>query len=244
MRAPTLITVTVLAGLGATAVSGRGPSLGGLLANRQAQTSVLDRPMSIRDAARTAPSGEYRFTVDPNPDSEIPNVESIVRASDAIAIGETVDNQCHLSNNGAYITTDFRVRVTEPLFGSLRPNDTLVLSVMGGRVEFGDGTAAQMGTTHFKRPNDGERFVLFLKQFPARLVTAAMAAWANGAPVYVRTAGPMGIVGLPKPGQPGAVEFRGRKTDPVALAHRHSEEQTFVNAVREAIRTERKAERR
>lgn len=126
-------------------------------------------------------------------------MESLVKQADVVLIGTLVENLAHLSASGEYITTDYRMRVQRRLKGDIRPQADVVFQVMGGKVQFGDGSSAVIETTGFARPNNGARVVIFADLFPAddRLMPPAVLDYARGARVFRLVGMGRGIIELP-----------------------------------------------
>src|SRR5687767_7040966 len=137
-------------------------------------------------------------------------LDTLVHDSTAVVVGTIGDNRCRLSADGKVITTDYTVTVVESLKGAAAVGSTVTVSIPGGRVEFEDGTWAELVAEDFILPQSGQRFVLFLgpsKYRPAEDVQ--------------KQAGPLGVLS-PRFGSQGVfyvtpdllrVYPRGRRVD-------------------------------
>jgi hypothetical protein len=126
-------------------------------------------------------------------------LDSLVEQSEAVLVGDLVENRAHLSASGEYITTDFRMRVERSLKGDVLPQSEVVFQVMGGKVVFEDGSSADIQTRGFARPSTGARVVIFANPFPMDdpLMPPAVLAYANGAPVFRLVGMGRGVIELP-----------------------------------------------
>jgi hypothetical protein len=90
-------------------------------------------------------------------------LDTLVHDSTAVIVGTIEDNRCRLSADGAVITTDYTVTVLESLKGAPVVGTTVTVSIPGGRVEFEDGTWAELVAEDFTLPQRGERYIMFLR---------------------------------------------------------------------------------
>lgn len=93
------------------------------------------------------------------------NVRTIAEESGAIVVG-TVDSKTSqlLPPAEKFIVTDVQIRVQDVLKGTLLPGGVITVRTPGGRVDFGDGTWAEVNMPDFwKYPDVGKRYVLFLE---------------------------------------------------------------------------------
>lgn len=146
-------------------------------------------------------------------------------SSDAVVIGETTDAQAYLSNDRSGVYTEFIVRVDEILKNDiiepLTVGGTVAAQREGGRVRFPSGRIHRY-KLHFQgMPRAGRRYVFFLKRND------------DGQAYYIRTGYelrarrvfPVDGVNLNK----GAAEL------PQFGAYKSANEETFLNAVRDAV---------
>lgn len=152
-----------------------------------------------REAARL--KGHYVGTSDPNWDWANFNLEELTKTSAAIIVGVPQTSIAQLSPTGDQITTNYKVKVENVIKGNLAASNVVEVSMLGGRVEFEDGTSAEIQTPDFERMQNGKRYILFLY------------ANRNGSEVFLLTGGPQGLFELASDGK---VKAHARPTDHVA----------------------------
>lgn len=152
-----------------------------------------------REAARLR--GHYVGTADPNWDWANFNLEELTKTSAAVIVGVPQTSIAQLSPTGDQITTNYKVKVENVLKGNLAANNIVEVSMLGGRVEFEDGTSAEIQTPDFERMQNGRRYILFLY------------ANRNGSEIFLLTGGPQGLFELATDGK---VKAYARPTDHVA----------------------------
>lgn len=191
--------------------------------------------------AAIAAGGTYRFFYDPNPEAVVADLESFAKQSDAVVIGDVIANECHMALNERYITTDYRVRVIESLLGPHATGDEIILSVPGGRLQFPDGTAAQMEVKQFASPLNGDRLVVFGHQVKSTVLTGAMNEWAGRDVIYSPVMSTLSVISL---SNDDSIQFRGRLTDPVVKAYHNKPVAGFLHDLRKAVKEAEKARRK
>lgn len=94
------------------------------------------------------------------------DVASLVRESDLVALGTVVSKVSQrLPPAEKLIVTDYSVTAGTLLKGTLPPAQTLRVRTTGGRVDFGDGTSAEVKMPDFwKSPEVGKSYVFFLEK--------------------------------------------------------------------------------
>jgi hypothetical protein len=150
-----------------------------------------------REAARV--KGHYVGTVDPYWDWANFGLESLTKSSAAVVIGIPERSRGRLEANGETIVTEFDVRVKETIKGIQAENSIVKVALLGGRVDFEDGTSAELRTRDFEPMLEGRTYLLFLY------------ADTNGSDVYLLTGGPQGLFELK--GQAG-IKAYARPNDP------------------------------
>jgi hypothetical protein len=150
-----------------------------------------------REAARI--KGHYVGTVDPNWDWASFNLETLTKSSAAVVVGVPERSKGELSPNGDMVMTTYDVKVEETLKGPLGVDVIFKVALPGGRVDFDDGTSAEIQTPEFERMVEGKKYLLFLY------------ANRNGSDVFLLTGGPQGLFELKTT---GAIKPHGRSTDP------------------------------
>jgi len=90
------------------------------------------------------------------------NLETLTKTSTAIVIGLPQRGVGQLSSNGSEITTNYNVIIEKVIKGRLPLNSIIEVSLPGGKVDFDDGTSAEIQTPGFKRMRIGKKYLLFL----------------------------------------------------------------------------------
>jgi hypothetical protein len=152
-----------------------------------------------REAAKL--KGHYVGTEDPNWDWANFNLEELTKRSAAVIVGVPQTSIAQLSPTGDQITTNYTVKVEKVIKGNLAANKVVEVSLLGGRVEFEDGTSAEIQTPDFERMQNGKRYILFLY------------ANRNGSEIFLLTGGPQGLFELASDGK---VRPHARPTEHVA----------------------------
>jgi hypothetical protein len=201
----------------------------GRVTNREIGAAILRG--GLHEAARVA-GGYYKMNEPAGPDLIVTDLESIVRASDAVVVGRPKTNLCHLTASGRSITTDYRVVAGDVLYGDIPHGREIIVSVPGGRVQFDDGLVAEVAPIGLVRPAHESRVVMFLNRH--RVPSAELTAWANGDPVYQTTLGPMGMFTLGADDS-SAITLHGHRRDPVMRANATASTGQFLQAVRSAV---------
>ena len=135
-----------------------------------------------REAARL--KGHYIGTADPTWDWANFNLEELTKTSAAVIVGVPQTSIVQLSPTGDQITTNYKVKVESVIKGNLAASNVVEVSMLGGRVEFEDGTSAEVQTPDFERMQNGKRYILFLY------------ANRNGSEIFLLTGGPQGLFEL------------------------------------------------
>lgn len=114
----------------------------------------------LRAAARI--SGSYRQRMSPH-GRNATTLRFLVDNSQLIVIGEIRGSRTWLNQRGDTITTDCSLAIERTLKGTVRSGDRLTVSILGGRVDFPEGTWAEIETPGMPRPSDHQVFILFLE---------------------------------------------------------------------------------
>jgi len=167
--------------------------------NGDEQKKMADaiRRGGYKEAARI--KGHYVGTVDPYWDWASFDLETLTKSSAAVVIGIPEKSKGQLNSNGEMIVTQFDVRVKETIKGTHAENSVVKVALLGGRVDFEDGTSAELRTRDFEPMLEGRKYLLFLY------------ANRNGSDVYLLTGGPQGLFELK--GQAG-IKAHARPNDP------------------------------
>jgi hypothetical protein len=177
----------------------------------------------LREAAKL--KGHYVGEFDPHWDSGRFDIDKLTKNSMAVVVGTVVKKRgARLSDEDQLIVTDYEVIVNETLKGVPTKGDTITISLVGGSLEFDDGTSAEIRTPGFEHVIPGSAYVLFLGES------------ASGPNEYTLTGGPQGLVEIMID---GSLNSHGRSTDPIALETRDpnkgKNKSSFIREVRKAV---------
>lgn len=166
--------------------------------DEQKKMTEAIRRGGYREAAKI--KGHYVSTVDPYWDWASFDLETLTKSSAAVVIGIPEGSKGRLDAEGQMIVTEFDVRVKETIKGTpLAENSVVKVALLGGRVDFEDGTSAELRTRDSEPMLEGKKYLLFLY------------ANRNGSDVYLLTGGPQGLFELR--GQAG-IKAHARSSDP------------------------------
>jgi len=165
--------------------------------DEQKKMSEAIRRGGYREAAKI--KGHYVSTVDPYWDWASFDLETLTKSSAAVVIGIPERSKGRLDSDGQMIVTEFDVRVKESIKGTHAENSVVKVALLGGKVDFEDGTSAELRTRDFEPMLEGKKYLLFLY------------ANRNGSDVYLLTGGPQGLFELR--GQAG-IKAHARSSDP------------------------------
>jgi len=160
--------------------------------------------------------GHYVATADPNWDWSSFDLESLTKTSNAVIVGYAGEGHGKLNPTGDVITTEYDLTVKDVLKGKLVNGDTVKVALIGGKVDFDDGTSAEVQTPGFERMAQGKEYVVFL--YPNK----------NGSSVFLVTGGPQGLFEITDSG----IKAHARATDAVANQVSNKTVETFLNEIR------------
>lgn len=191
----------------------------------EAQENAVKDQAAIRDALRHGGLREaaklkrhYIEDFDPHWDFGLFDIESLTKNCAAIVVGLPSKNLGgRLSGGGQVILTDYEVVVQETIKGTPTPGSTIKVSLPGGRVEFEDGTSAELRTPEFEQVKTFGTYTFFLSE-------------TNNPDEYTLTGGPQGLVELVND---ATAKSHGRSTDPVAKQNNGRDKDSFLRDVRE-----------
>ena len=149
-------------------------------------------------------------------------LEALASHSSLIIVGTPSRNVCHLPPNGIRLTTDYDVEVQDVIKGDLKQGDTVTVSLPGGRVEFEDGTSAEIRAPEFRKMENHKTYLLFLFEQKGRPGT------------YKVVGGPQGLFELPADSD--VVKPHGRSIDFVTEKYKNKEQKAFLKEVQEAAK--------
>jgi hypothetical protein len=163
--------------------------------------------------------GHYIADFDPHWDFGAFDIESLTKNSAAVIVGVAGRNLGgHLTDDGMMILTNYEVIVQEDVKGKIIEGSTVIVSLPGGRVEFEDGTTAELRTPTFEHVKTGGTYTFFLGEVE------------KSPGVYTLTGGPQGLVELV---DSTTVKSHGRDTDPIAEQTKGKDKQSFLKDIRE-----------
>ena len=169
----------------------------------------------FREAARL--KGRYVARMDPTWDWSNFDLESLTARSAAVLIGEATDSSPQLSRDGDVLSTEYQIAVSEPIKGSFRQGNTIQVAMLGGLIEFEDGTSAEVQTPGFERMTKGRKYLLFL-------ITNN-----DGSAVLLPTGGPQGVFEI----NGNQIKYFGRSTDSIGRQIKDRDFQSLMERVRE-----------
>ena len=200
-----------------------------LVKETRAQTPQADvkemvqvlRREELRGAARV--KGHYVADFDPHWDFGRFDVDELTRNSAAVVVAVAGKNLgSKLTESGLAITTDYEVLVQDTIKGDILPGTGIVVGMTGGRVEFEDGTSAELKTPKFEHVKAGGSYILFLTEV------------SDKPGKFTLTGGPQGLLEM---AFDGSVKSHGRDDDPIARQSKGKNKQAFIQDVRDAAKT-------
>jgi len=100
-------------------------------------------------------------TVDPYWDWASFDLETLTKSSAAVVIGIPESSKGRLDSDGQMIVTEFDVRVKESIKGAHAENSVVQVALLGGRVDFEDGTSAELRPRDFEPMLEGKNISCF-----------------------------------------------------------------------------------
>ncbi|HEY0321237.1 MAG TPA: hypothetical protein VGC66_09805 [Pyrinomonadaceae bacterium] len=186
---------------------------------RQAVRDAIRRG-GYREAARV--KGNFKGNFDPHWDWAQLDIESLTKYSEIVLVGVASKNLgSRLATQGQLIVTDYEVLSHEIIKGSIREGETIKVSLPGGRVQFEDGTSAELVTSGFQL-EEGKTYVLFLFRE------------SDQSDTFTLVAGPQGLFELPSDGK--SINPSGRPTDPAVKETKNKDVKSFLKEIREHSR--------
>jgi hypothetical protein len=211
-----LTLVSIVGISGGWALSGSQADRQKIDARDQAALTEALRRGGLREAAKL--KGHYVGDFDAHWDFSRLDIELLTKNSAAVVVGTTTKKLgSRLTSEGQLIFTDYEVTVQERIKGEVAAGARITVSLPGGRVEFEDGTIAELTTPNFEHMKTGGTYTLFLNE----------SATAPGG--YTLTAGPQGLVEIVDNNK---VKSHGRPTDPINEQSKDKNKDTFLEEVR------------
>lgn len=177
----------------------------------------------LREAAKL--KGHYVGDFNPHWDSGRFDIEALTKNSMAVVMGTVVKKLgTRLSDEDQLITTDYEVVVNNTLKGVPAKGEKISIGLIGGSLEFDEGTSAELRTPNFEHVKPGSTYLLFLGESD------------DGPNEYTLTGGPQGLVEIM---MDGTLKSHGRQTDPIAVETKDpntvGNKSSFIRAVRKAV---------
>jgi hypothetical protein len=173
----------------------------------------------LREAAKL--KGNYIEEFDPHWDWGQFSVEELTKNSTAVVVGRFTKKLDTRLLAGKVIFTDYEVAIDEVVKGNVSKAKTIVVGLVGGRMDFEDGTSAEQTTPKVDPILIGRAYTLFLTQ-------------EEIAPsVFVLTGGPQGAVDIEDSTN---VRSHGRLEDRSAREMKGKNRESFLKDVRENAR--------
>jgi hypothetical protein len=174
------------------------------------------RKDGLRGAAKL--KKHYVGEFDPHWDLGAFDIEALTKNSVAVVVAVLGRNLGgHLTDDGMMILTNYEVMVQEGIKGKVVEGSTIIVSLPGGRVEFEDGTTAELRTPKFEAVKTGGTYTFFLTEVE------------KSPGVYTATGGPQGIIEVV---DNESVRSHGRDTDPVAKETSGKDKRTILKEIR------------
>ena len=189
--------------------------------SREDRIAVRDalRKGGLREAAKL--KGNYVEEFDPHWDWVRLDIETLTKNSTAVVIGRITKRlDARLVGDGL-IFTDHEVAVDELLKGNVKRAKTIVVTLPGGRINFAEGTSAELTTPTLDPIRIGGAHILFLSDNEDK-----------SSNVFFLVGGPQGLVDM----EGSNVKSYGRPGDPVAVQAKNTTKESFLKEVRRATK--------
>ena len=169
----------------------------------------------LREAARR--KGHFVIQIDPTWDWASFDLESLTKRSTDVVVGQAGEPKAQLNREGDVLTTGYQILVMEPMKGNFRQGNTIEVAMLGGTIEFEDGTSVEVQTPGFERMVKGKKYLLFLTTNK------------NGSAILLPTGGPQGIFEI----NGDQTKYFGRPTDTISKQIRDKDSNSILKQVRE-----------
>jgi hypothetical protein len=133
--------------------------------SHRSPNQVRPEPLTLRERAKI--SKQYIAEAKPKAPREFESIESMGSASTTVILGTVESQNATLTQGDRFIVTDFQVRPTRVMKGFLTLDRSITIRVGGGRVQFDDGTSAEIVTPEVTAPQVGKKYVFFLAARPS-----------------------------------------------------------------------------
>jgi hypothetical protein len=215
-RLSSLIVIALgICGLGALTRHGQAGQSGSQPQSDDDTLKRVVREQGVEGAARL--KGHY-VAVGNAPCWPSYTLEMITKNSGLVVVGTPLTNVCKIDSEGDGITTDYQVSVNEAIKGNVARGSVITVSLPGGRVEFPDGTSAEVRVQDFRKMENGKTYVLFLR---------------NGQPgseKFITTGAAQGLFEIPNDGS--GIKPHGSPINSVCKENQDKPVATFLQQVR------------
>ena len=221
-------------GIAAALLIGATILLGGALAtSASAQLRQDDAGEGRLRLLAKANNGTHRETLNYEVEDPATSLEELANDSFLVVVGTAITNRSELTPRGGSIVMIHEVQVEDALKGRVRTGDSISVAVPGGRVEFDDGTTAQVSFRNYLQPRPGQRYLWFLQRVGPNATTTADTSLM---PLFEPSDGPLGIFQLASPR--GIVQTSGLFREPLAreISGRRLSPTVFIAEVRGIVR--------
>lgn len=217
-----IIIIAALIAIMSVSIAGVGSAT---RSHHSGQSSGSDDYTEVRDALRRGGlreaaklKGHYVQDFNPHWDFGRFDIEGLTKNSAIVVVGvPTKKVGSRLSRSGQSIVTEYEVVVKETIKGTISQGGTINVLLPGGRVEFEDGTSAELRTPTFEQMRVNGTYTLFLSESESE------------AGDYVLTGGPQGLVEIVND---TTLKSHGRGTDPVSEQVKDKNKESFLEEVR------------
>jgi len=124
-----------------------------------------------------------------------------------------------LTESGLNILTEYEIVVQDTIKGDVIPGSVIIVNLPGGRVDFEDGTSAELKTPNFEHVKPGNTYTLFLTEVE------------KSPGQFTLSGGPQGLVEF---ASDGSVKSHGRQTDPITEQTKGKSKQSFLQDARDS----------
>ncbi|MDX6497671.1 MAG: hypothetical protein QOG23_931 [Blastocatellia bacterium] len=149
------------------------------------------------------------------------DLDSLAAHSGNIIVGSPIDYTTHLIANGQLITTWHRIKILQALKGKLQPDETVTISLPGGKLTFDDGTSAEIKTPDLEGMQTDQKYVLFLSPMLA----------VDG--TFTLLGGSQGLFGIDQTTR--RIKPNGEPVDPIRK-HKDQDVDSFLDAIRATVK--------
>lgn len=154
---------------------------------RMAVNEALRKPDGVHQAAKLN-GGTLVISQPTYGWLRLTSLESLAESSDMALIGTPISSENKLIDDGRQIVTEYKFHVQEPIQGKVKVDDIVTVDLPGGKVEFSDGTKAELEIAAFPRLEIGHRYMIYLQLL-------------KSLNIYEPTGGPEGIFELKSNGK-------------------------------------------